>query len=406
MHKVIFYSIIGVFLPISQNTLSQVTTSPYSVFGIGNLEVSSIGDTRAMGGTGIAFMSAGSLNLLNPASYDGLDSLLTITEVGLFGKYSSFKNTLANQSLFNANFKYMVLGFRLSPRLATSFGIMPYSSVGYSIKSSVNIIGTDQLYTKTFSGEGGVNNLFLGGSYRLTKDLIFGMNVNYLFGNVTHSESSSDFYYLIDDVTYLSNININYGLDYRFKMKSWNYGIGFIYNNGKKLTSKNVLSITTDNTTEVLKSKNKIFTIPQTMGIGLEFAKNYFRGGIDYELDRWNKVDLTTNVHLKIRNANRYSVGFEFPSQGLRQVSGNMLFYRFGATYSQSYIIIDNVPINCMSVSCGLGLPVKKDLNVINISLEAGQNGTMNEGMIKEIFYTLHIDLSLKELWFVKHKYN
>jgi hypothetical protein len=406
MHKPIkTYTLIIVFLIILVNNVtSQITTSPYSIFGLGCVEGNSLGASKAMGGTGIAFLSGQSVNLLNPASYDGLDSLVTIFELGLFGKYTSFNTNKNNQALFNANFKYIAMGFRIFPRLVTSFGITPYSSIGYTIHTSSDIEGSNLEYSKTFSGEGGVNQSYLGASYKVTKDLIFGINASYLFGTVTHSESSESFYYSLKNLTYLSNFDINYGLNYQFVKKSWKYNIGLIYNNGKALTTKNVSTIITTSETEVLKSHSNKFKIPQTFGIGLAFKKDYFRGGIDYEMKRWKDIDFT-NPLLKTRNTNRYSFGIEFPSLGIRNGGSNMIFYRFGAEYSGSYIIINNIPINYRAISFGTGIPVKGVLSVINLSLELGQNGTKKQGLFKENFCTFHIDLSLKDLWFVKRKY-
>jgi hypothetical protein len=95
---------------------------------------------------------------MNPASYSGLDSLLTIFEVGVFGKYTIFSTSRENQSLVNANLKYLVMGFRVSPWLATSFGFSPYSSIGYNITTNASIEGTNRIL-QTFSGTGGVNKV-------------------------------------------------------------------------------------------------------------------------------------------------------------------------------------------------------------------------------------------------------
>jgi hypothetical protein len=43
---------------------------------------------------------------------------------------------------------------------------------------------------------------------------------------------------------------------------------------------------------------------------------------------------------------------------------------------------------------------------MINIALEAGQNGTTAKGLIKENYYILHINLSLHDIWFLKPKYD
>jgi hypothetical protein len=386
------------------NATAQITSSPYSIFGMGSIEENSIGECKAMGGTGIAFLSNHSLNFLNPASNDGLDSLVTIFELGFFGKYTSFSTSKKSQALFDANIKYAAMGFRITPRWATSYGITSYSTIGYNINVLSPVEGSLLTYNKTFSGEGGVNQFNFGNSYKITRNIIFGINAVYLFGTIKHSESSETFNYSIQNLTYLSNFNLNYGLNYQFVKNRWKYNIGLIYNNGKTLTTKNVSTVITGYGTEIIKSHTNEFKIPKTVGIGLAFGKNFFRGGIDYEMKSWKDIDLT-NTLVEIRNSNRFSLGIELPSFGIRRGTNKMIFYRFGAEFNGSYLIIDKVPINYRSISFGAGIPVKGILSVINVSFELGQNGSEKNGLFKENFCTLHLDLSLKELWFMKRKY-
>ena len=177
------------------DSASQITSSPYSIFGLGSVEGTSTGTSTALGGTGIAFLSDRSLNLQNPASLAGMDSLFTIFEIGFAGKYTQYSTSKTHQSLLDANFRYIAMGFRVSPIWSTSFGITPFSTIGYNIHTQDEFGGSDQKYNKTYSGEGGVNKVFLGNAFKLTRNLFIGVNAVYLFGTVTHTESADDFYF-------------------------------------------------------------------------------------------------------------------------------------------------------------------------------------------------------------------
>jgi hypothetical protein len=397
--------ILSILFLLSGKISSQITTSPYSIFGMGYLETSSSGPSKGMGGTGIAFLSGRSINSMNPASYSGIDSLLSIFELGVFGKYTTYSTTKEDQSLLNANIKYLAMGFRLTPWLATSFGFSPYSSVGYNINTTAQLEGTTQIYPKTFSGNGGVNQVYLGGSVNLIKNLSVGVNAAYLFGNITHRESSAVFGYTLEDASYLSNFNIDYGLNYQIGIKKWKYNIGLTYSNSKKLETKNITTIETDYETEVLKSRNYKFSLPQKIGAGFAMTKGYFRAGIDYEWSGWENIDFV-NTYLRTRNSARYSLGVEFPSLGLNKGTSRMVLYRFGGEYRESYMIIDNIPINYGAISFGAGIPMKGYLSVINVSVELGQNGTTQKDLFRERFITLNLDLALKDWWFRKRKYD
>ena len=400
----IFFFILIALLALDTDLYSQITSSPYSIFGLGSVEGNSTGINNAMGGTGIAFLSGQTLNLSNPASTGGIDSLLTIFEIGFEGKYTSFTTSRRSQSLFDANFKYIDMGFRLTRRWVISTGIAPYSTVGYNINVMSPIEGSTQLFNKTYKGEGGVNKFFIGNSVRLTRNLLIGINAVYLFGNVTHSESSEDFNYTLEERTYLSNFNLNYGLNYQFSINSWKYNLGFIYDNGKTLLTDKTSTLTAGTEYTTMKSSSTELRVPKSFGFGFAFGKDYFRGGIDYEKRRWENVEFT-NPLLKSRNSNRYSFGIEIPSLGIRRGGSKMIFYRFGAEYSESYMIIKGIPVNYRSVSLGTGIPVKGFLSVLNLSFELGQNGTLQGGLFKESFCTFRVDISLKDIWFMKRKY-
>jgi hypothetical protein len=383
---------------------AQITSSPYSIFGIGSTEGNTTGAGNAMGGTGIAFLTRQTLNLENPASTGGMDSLFTIFELGFEGKYTSYSTAKNSQSLFDANFRYIAMGLRLMPKWAISLGLKPYSTIGYNINAMSELEGTNWLYQKTYTGEGGVNKLFLGNSLRLTKNLLFGINAVYLFGNVTHAESSGDFKYMLEERTYLSNFNLDYGLNYQFAIKGWNYNLGFIYDNGKTLITDKTSTLTVGNEYATLKSTSNEFKIPRSFGFGFAFEKYYLRGGIDFEHKKWKGIEFA-NPLLESRNSNRYSFGLEIPSLGIRRGGSKMIFYRLGAQYSESYMVIKGIPVNYRSVSVGTGIPVKGVLSVINLSLELGQNGSGQRGLFRESFCTFHVDISLKDIWFSKKKY-
>lgn len=401
--KIFFLILTSVFLQV--NILSgQGTYSPYSVYGLGSIEGNSIGPSKAMGGTGIALMSDRYVNMSNPASYSGIDSLVSIFEIGAFAKYTSFSTSREQQSLVNANLKYVLMGFRVSPWLTTSFGFAPYSSVGYNINTTAQVDGTLATYKKTYTGDGGVNQAFVGGAVQIFKNLSVGVNAAYLFGNITHEESSDVFSFALKDVTTLSNLDFRYGLNYHFAVKDFGYYLGLTYENQKKLRTSNETTITTGSGTTTLEDNYYKFAIPRTYGAGVAVTKNFFKAGIDYERSLWKDIRFK-NSEASTRNSDRISLGVEFPSQGYNKGTGKMIIYRFGAEYRGSYLLIKDTPVNYYAVSLGAGFPLRRNISIINVSLEVGQNGTREKGLFRENFVTLNLDFSLRDLWFIKRLY-
>ena len=82
---------------------AQVNTySPYSFFGIGNLESSSFSQQSSMGGLSNSFFENNQLNFSNPSSY----SFLELTSIELSG-YMNFSNLRQN----NLNQNNVIYGF-------------------------------------------------------------------------------------------------------------------------------------------------------------------------------------------------------------------------------------------------------------------------------------------------------
>ncbi len=155
------------------------------------------------------------INAGNPAAYSLIK--LTCLEVGGTFVNSTFTGNNSSLNKWATNFAYGALGFPIRNNGGACVGIMPYSSVGYDLKSTVaedGIGSVDYLY----SGSGGLNKVFAGygimpfqnklvkfrtkylytkvdtlryRTYRirefgskLLSDLSIGFNANYIFGSM------------------------------------------------------------------------------------------------------------------------------------------------------------------------------------------------------------------------------
>ena len=108
------------------------TNSPYSQFGLGMLSDHTTGFNRGMNGLSIAYHEHNQVNNLNPASYSSIDSLTFIFDAGVSGQITNFKESGKRLNAKNAVFEYIVGAFRLRKHLGLSFGLIPYTNIGYS----------------------------------------------------------------------------------------------------------------------------------------------------------------------------------------------------------------------------------------------------------------------------------
>jgi hypothetical protein len=139
------------------------TSSPYSRYGIGDLNGKGFAQGFAMAGTHIAMQNDSLpmffINTGNPASYSSLR--LTTVDLGLNYSRLQLQNSTAKSVSHSAALGYISIAFPFKKWWGGSIGLIPYSSVGYKVsdQQSITNVGTvDFLY----EGTGGVNQAYFG----------------------------------------------------------------------------------------------------------------------------------------------------------------------------------------------------------------------------------------------------
>lgn len=163
---------------------STTSSSPYSRYGIGDIQYAGISQTLGMGGIGVALSPGLMLNFSNPASYAALQ--YTTFEGAINGNYVQLRSTEKRQDISNASLGYFALGFPGKPKKwGLGFGIVPLSNIGYSIDDpQINSLGQDELHV--YEGSGGINQFFVSGGATISKKLRVGATASYLFGDIMH----------------------------------------------------------------------------------------------------------------------------------------------------------------------------------------------------------------------------
>ncbi len=408
--KIVFILLISNF--ILNQGMAQVVYSPYSVFGVGRIENSGFGVNRALGGTGIALKSEGYLNTMNPASYQAIDSLRYLSEVGFYFNSSSFTSKDEVQRRNDGNIEYLALGFRITPKWAMSFGLTPFSRIDYVINSEAYLTGESSVYDMTYTGSGGINKFYVGNSYQLFKNFVVGMNASGIFGNVTLLEASSigdeNLDYSVEKLQTMNSFYFDFGLQYSFMMKQDRLTIGAIYGQKKELNTSVDINILWQGDELNLEDYEDVepYEIPQKFGFGLAYKRmDNWEIGVDYEQHGWGSYDFS-NPLTNSRNSERFSVGMQiFPQKKVDKRGLQNWAYRFGANYKKSSLIVSTEPINSYALVAGFGIPLKNSLSTLNLSFEYGQNGTTQHNLIKESYFQLNVSLGFQDIWFKRRKY-
>ena len=175
----IFRVLIFVFFSVSLIAQNE-SNSPYSRFGLGELQNFSSATQSAMGSVGIASYDPLSININNPSSYSSVFSQRFTMQTGAIHTTKLLQTSTQNQFVNSTNFNYLMFAFPLTKFWGTSFGLLPFSEMSYSFSDVSNNPSANFL----FEGNGGLTRVYFGNAINLNKNLSIGANLNYLFGNL------------------------------------------------------------------------------------------------------------------------------------------------------------------------------------------------------------------------------
>ena len=167
------------------------TDSPYSQYGLGDLTDQSVGFNKVMNGVGIAMHKGNEVNPMNPASYSSVDSLSMIFDAGLSGQITNYKENGKHLNGKSGGFDYVAALFRVVKHVGVSFGVLPYSNIGYKYSSTTPLTELQTTVNSTYSGSGGLHQLYIGAGWNIVKPLSIGVNVAYLWGEYNRSIATS-----------------------------------------------------------------------------------------------------------------------------------------------------------------------------------------------------------------------
>ena len=409
-------SLVAVFCVVFSITASAQTgtSSPYSRFGLGDLQGNVFPEYNALGGGVTALSNSNSVNPSNPASYTSFRANSFLFSTGGLHKTTRIQNTTDKQIANNSAFSHLTIAFPISRKLGASIGMLPYSNIGYTLNAR------NDTASMTYSGDGGISKVYFGGAYEPFKGFSLGVNASYLFGGLNRRKKLD-----YDDESYFdarSNSSIN--------LKGYYYELGLMYKkelaNEKQvtfgLTANNNSSIRAKRTNivETIAGANEIIkdtalssvewgdiNLPQYISAGLSYrdGKKWLLIA-DYSMQNWADYALLGESD-GLSNSMRLSGGMQYtPEFNSVTKYYKRMQYRLGAAYSNTPLLLNDTQLKEMSVSFGFGIPVRKSRTKYDVSLTLGQRGTTDNNLIKEQFIKFGLSVSYDGIWFVKRKYD
>ena len=397
------------------------SNSPYTRYGFGQLSDQGFGNNKAMGGIAYGLRNGFQINAANPASYSAVDSLTFLFDAGMSLQNTNFQEKGVKTNAKNSTIDYIAMQFRLWKRMGLTAGFLPYSIVGYNMNQT-NSISSDEygnpvsaLYS--YSGEGSLQQVFLGLGYKVLDNLSVGANISYLYGDITHTatttfNNTNAYSSVRASKLEISDYKLDLGLQYTHKFnKKHIVNLGAVYSLGHDLngTGYNFKETYSSGSsyplTQTVDTIQNAFSLPHTLGFGATYVyDNRLTIGLDYTLQKWEDVKFF-NEKGQFLNRTKISLGAEFLPNPISRNYLNRIRYRIGAYYSDPYTKVNNQEgAREYGASFGFGLPLFQSRSILNISGQYVKVSPKAKGMLEENYLRINIGLTFNDRWFMKWK--
>ena len=417
----------------------DLSTSPFSRYGIGDLQNNGFAQNRSMAGLGTAVQSDTitpyNINLSNPASL--AYNRMTTYEVGMNTNTSQLISNGQSNITSATSFAYMGLSFPVTRWWGSAISLAPMSAMGYNLSNTVNQDTLGPVKTN-YIGSGGINKVSWSNGFRL-KNLSLGFNFSYLFGGLFNERdvilpSSPLGYFNTQTITNInaSDVYFDYGFQYDFvithvhhrelrdnvivvvggtfaaaasiRVKTGTFTQSYVYDSNNQVTPKDTI----ENTSGV----RSTFRLPEQFSGGISIKKgDRLMVGVQYSVGKWSEFELL-GVNQGLANTEKFVLGGQFTPAHRTETNlpyFQRVTYRAGIRYQTLPLVLNGVQLPEEALTIGFGFPVGFNrhmslYNMVNVGLEIGQRGTT--ATEKENFFNLVIGISINDRWFVKPKFD
>lgn len=388
----------------------SISSSPYSLYGVGSLYDADFGILPAIGSSGIALPSDTFINNLNPASLGYLPQNHFMFDIGGKAISTTYQSSLRSESRNNFQFSHIAFAFPVTKNSGFSLALRPYSSSAFKISNlKLPIDNSQDYYYLTATGSGGLNNFDFSYGYKFGKKLSLGVSAAVLFGNTTDDRN----FLIMNSITSIqkktnySGVRATLGAQYKIDST-------FTVATTFKLPSRigaskvqTVQTVTDDVITTVesnIASDTDDYYMPLEMGIGISKRfKNNLNMTLDYEKSLWSDSD-QSELYGNFVNQDRFALGFTYKTKKNIRSYWDRIQYATGVNFDTGYLEVDGKRVNNAAISLGLTLPIENTYSALHISYSYGQRGRISDNLIKENYHKISLNLSLDGIWFIKRK--
>lgn len=426
--------------------------SPYTMYGVGEVNTPGTLIQRSMGGVGVASRQAGTINLLNPAGLSMVSRKSFLLNFGGEGQnyynYQTLDGVNKKSAHNSFNIRDIAILIPLHKGLGFSVSVTPYSSVGYQMLYDHAFDVNDPVWGNVgrvnyqYQGEGDITEVKFGVGYQVMKNLSIGVAAQYYWGDIDRG-----FVMVPVSITGGGTFNSITGQsEYavsRFKAQvgvQWNailtdqriLTFGATYDFGGDLSPKVTETISGDDiysTAVKDDTYHMALALPRKLVVGAYYQTARWAVGLDYDYQNWtsgNQTSEMTGVHAPTGTAFRVAycdthtvkAGVEFtPACYDVRRFWRRWSYRLGARYGSFHQSYDGHELAEAAVTAGIGIPFKfLGMSAVDLGVEYGMRGfnvNKNVGLVRQDYFKFAVSFRLfasgtenNEYWFMRPKYD
>ena len=384
----------------------NMTSSPFSRYAYGDMNENVPTAYRAMGGVGFGMRNNRAINPAQPASFTSCDTLTFMFDIAASANWSRYRDVNGMRNKANGNLEYVALQFPLWKRwIAMSVGLLPYSSVGYDITESDSTAGGGYHYNRSYLGEGNISQVYGGLSFNVCNWLALGMNVYYMWGELSHmrmlsfTETDANSTIQYENLS-VSNVRFRAGAQLFHTFGDHSVSLGAIYEHKLKLNSELLIFETQGDTSYLVQDA---WELPMVWGVGGSYNwANRLTVAFDFE-----RQGMASAIYgglpgrmSGLQDRNRYAFGIEYRHNPAGRKYVERMLWRAGVSVQDEYLAM--VGSKKISACIGIGFPVFSVGTVVNTTIEYIHRG--NPAGLEDNSLRFTVGVSVAENWFFKRK--
>ncbi|MEL6534112.1 MAG: hypothetical protein AAFQ98_01810 [Bacteroidota bacterium] len=412
----------GILTPLK----GQILQSPYTSYGIGDLQSTATTGHLGMGGIGIGGGHPLMLNTRNSAWL--ARNLFTTFDIGVQGEYRTLTTDSTTGALATAGIRNLTFGFPIYNKKkfgwTTSVGLTPYSTVSYELAQTDETVGPLGEIARISQGSGGYNTVYWANGVRLGKNIYLGAKINYLFGTVVEEaivtfepfdvigSSNIALYerYTVGDFLWEASAGYQANLSETLSLRVGGYygGAANVRTEGLNTLQIRSLQFGTPTTQDTLYNAEGTQHIPFATGVGFAFEKaSHWIVGVDFDYQPWSQYEnVRGDAETNLTDKWRIALGSQITPEWNSNNSLRRIGYGAGVHYENTPVVENGQQITDFGINFGLSLPVSRTGSTLNTVLQVGRRGTTQAELIQENYVKLNIGMTFNQLWFIRSKYD